>query len=111
MANNNLADDLNLNDIELNGKCEDYIKGCQTRRPFDGETDKKIELLKLVSFDLWGPSHVSSAGGKTYMMIIVDAGTSHKYGAYLTDKSDSTMINAFKTFCSQAETMTGKKLC
>ena len=106
-----MVDDLKLNDIELNRKCEDCIKGHQTHCPFDGETDKKMELLELVSFDLWGPSRVPSAGGKTYMMIIVDAGTSHKYGAYLTDKSDSTMINAFKTFCSQAETMTGKKLC
>ena len=45
------------------------------------------------------------------MMIIVDVGTSHKYGAYLTDKLDSTTINAFKTFCSQAETATSKNLC
>ena len=111
MANNNMVDDLKLNDIELNRKCEDCIKGCQTHHPFDGETDKKMELLELVSFDLWGPSRVPSAGGKTYMMIIVDAGTSHKYGAYLTNKSDSTILNAFETFRSQAETMTGKKLC
>ena len=44
------------------------------------------------------------------MMIIVDAGTLHKYGAYLADKFDSTTINTFETFCSQAETMTSKKL-
>ena len=106
---NNMVDDLKLNDTEINRKCKDCIKGCQTCRPFDG--DKKMELLELVSFDLWGPSHVPSAGGKTYMMIVVDAGTSHKYGAYLADKLDSTTINTFKTFCSQAETMTSKKLC
>src|SRR5258705_546009 len=37
----------------------------------------------LVSFDLWGPSWVQSAGGKIYFMLIVDGGTSYKYGAYL----------------------------
>ena len=65
MANNNMVDDLKLNDTELNGKCEDCIKGCHTCHLFDGETDKKLELLALVSFDLWGLSHVPLARGKT----------------------------------------------
>ena len=43
-------------------------------------------------------------------MIIVDAGTSYKHGVYLADKSDLTTLSAFKTFCLQAETATGKKL-
>jgi hypothetical protein len=44
-------------------------------------------------------------------MVIVDAGTSYKQGAYLKDKSDTTTLAAFKTFCVQAETTTGKKIC
>ena len=32
------------------------------------------------------------------MMIIVNAGTSYKYGVYLPDKSDTTTISAFETF-------------
>ena len=96
--NNNMVDNLKLNDTELNRKCKDCIKGCQTCHSFDGETNKKLEPLAPVSSNLWGLSHVPSARGKTYMMIIMDAEMSHKYEAYLADKLNSTTINAFKTF-------------
>ena len=110
MANNSLVDGLTISGSAMSGKCEDCIMGRQTRRPFDGETDKKLEPLDLVSFDLWGPSRTQSAGGKVYLMILVDAGTSYKYGAYLTNKSDSTTLNAFDIFRTQAETFTGHKI-
>src|SRR5271155_5259163 len=110
MATNNLVDGLKLSKTNLTGKCEDCIMGRQTRRPFDGETEKDLGPLDLVSFDLWGPSRVQSGGGKVYMMLIVDAGTSYKYGAYLRDKSDSTTLDTFDTFCIQAETLTGRKI-
>ena len=109
MCNNNLVDGLKILETDLNGKCEDCILGRQTRRPFDGETVKDLDPLELVAFDLWGPSRVQSVGGKLYMMIIVDAGTSYKYGAYLPDKSDRTTIMAFEAFWTSAETVTGKK--
>ena len=44
------------------------------------------------------------------MMIVINAGTSYKHGAYLPDKSDATMIAAFDAFCTTAETTTGKKI-
>ena len=53
---------------------------------------------------------MQSAGGKVYLMIIVDAGTAHKYGAYLRDKSDTTTLAAFETFRTTAETIAGKKI-
>ena len=81
--------------------------GHQTCRPFNKETETVLDPLELVSFDLWGPSCTQSAGGKVYLMIIVDAGTSYKHGAYLADKSNSTTLAAFETFCTQAEKMTG----
>ena len=84
--------------------------GRQARHPFDGETEKDLEPLDLVSFDLWGPSCTQSAGGKVYLMSIVDAGTSYKQGAYLEDKLDSTTIAAFEGFCVQAEMATGRKI-
>src|SRR6202522_1277904 len=110
MASNDLGDDLKVSEMELNGKCEDCIMGRQTRRPFDGETEKNLQPLDLVSFDLWGPSRVQSAGGKTYLMIIVDAATSFKYGAYLSDKTDSTTLTSFEVFSAQAELSTGRKV-
>jgi hypothetical protein len=44
-------------------------------------------------------------------MLIMDGGTSYKYGAYLSDKSDSSTIAAFDVFCVEAESMSGHKIC
>lgn len=110
MANKNLVDGLNILTGELRGKCKDCILGRQTRCPFDGKTDKALKPLELISFDLWGPSRVQSIRGKIYLMIIVDAGTSYKCEAYLSDKLDSTTTGAFDIFRVQSEAMTGKKL-
>src|ERR1700678_509434 len=110
MAKHNLVDGLMISEDSLNGKCEDCIMGRQTRRPFDGETDKGLDPLDLVSFDLWGSSRVQSAGGKLYLMIIVDAGSSYKHGAYLSDKSENTTFTAFEAFRAQAEKTTRRKL-
>src|SRR6202522_395222 len=111
MARNNLIDGLVISETTMSGQCEDCIMGRQTRRPFDGETVKDLAPLDLVAFDLWGPSRVQSAGGKIYLMIIVDGGTSYKYGAYLSNKSDDTTISAFDSFRIKAETLTGRKIC
>ena len=43
-------------------------------------------------------------------MSIVDGGTSYKYGAYLSNKSDSSTITAFDAFRVEAETMSGHKI-
>ena len=110
MANNRLIDGLTISEDTVTGKCEDCIMGRQARRPFDGETDKKLEPLELVSFDLWGPSCTQSAGGKVYLMIIVNAGTSYKYGAYLSDNPDSTTLNALDIFRTQVESYTSHKI-
>ena len=110
MVAKNLVDGLMISQTDLNSKCEDCILGHQTCWPFDGKTEKDLAPMELVSFDLWGPSHTQSTGGKTYLMIIVDARTSYKYGAYLSDKLDSTTLVVFEIFRAQAETMTGKKV-
>ena len=110
MANGKLVDGLTISEDHIRGKCEDCILGRQTRRPFDGETEKTLDPLELVAFDLWGPSRVQSGGGKLYFMPIVDAGTSYKHGAYLCDKSDASTISAFDLFRVKAESMTGKKI-
>jgi hypothetical protein len=58
MATKQLVDGLKLSEKNVTGKCEDCILGHQTRRPFDGETEKDLNPLDLVSFDFWGPSQV-----------------------------------------------------
>ncbi len=110
MSKGSLVDGLNVSEIELRGKCEDCIIGRQTRRPYDGKTEKDLDPLELVSFDLWGPSRVQSAGGKIYFMPVVDGGSSYKFGAYLSDKSDSSTIAAFDAFRIEAESLSGHKV-
>ena len=110
MVTKDLVDGLVISEREIHGKCEDCILGRQTRRPFDGESEKDLLPLDLVSFDLWGPSHVQSLGGKLYLMIIVDAGTSYKHGAYLHDKTDSTTLEAFEVFRTTSEALTDRKV-
>ena len=43
-------------------------------------------------------------------MIIIDAGSSFKYGAYLTDKSDTTTLAAFDIFRTRTEAIVGRKI-
>ena len=110
MSKEKLVDGLIISGNDLRGKCEDCIIGRQTHRPYDGMTEKNLDPLELVSFDLWGPSHVQSAGGKIYFMPVVDGGSSYKYGAYLSDKSDYSTIAAFDNFRSEAESLSGYKV-
>ena len=110
MVKGELVDGLKVSEVSTQGKCEDCILGRQTRRPFDGETEKVLDPLELVAFDLWGPSRTQSGGGKIYFMPVVDAGTSYKHGAYLSDKSDISTIAAFDAFRAKAEALTGRKI-
>lgn len=61
-----------LQSIEID-MYEDCILGKQKRVSFQtsGRTPKK-ERLKLVHFDVWGPTTVSSVGGKNYFMTFID---------------------------------------
>jgi hypothetical protein len=110
MARNNLANGLVISETTLDRQCEDCILGRQMHCPFDGETEKNLKPLGLVAFDLWGPSRVQSAGGKVYLMIIVNGEMSCKYGLYLPDKFDPTTISAFDTFRIKAETVARRKI-
>ena len=110
MSSKRLVDGLNISHLTLNGKCENCILGRQTRRPFDRVTEKDLAPLDLVAFDLWGPSRTKSIGGKSYLMIILDAGTSWKWGGFLSDKSDTVTLAAFDDFRTKAETTTGRKV-
>jgi len=110
ISKSNLVDGLNISGNDLRSKCEDCIIGWQTHRPFDEKTEKGLDPLELISFNLWGPSWVQSAGGKLYFMPVIDVGTSYKYGAYLPDKSDSSTIAAFDVFWVEAESLSGHKV-
>jgi hypothetical protein len=44
------------------------------------------------------------------MMMIVDAGTSNKFGDFLEDKSDATTQGSFENFRTKSEMLAGKKI-
>jgi hypothetical protein len=110
MASSGLVDGLNISDKTLRGKCDDCVLGRQTRRLFNDESDKVLDPLELVSFDLWRPSHMQSVGGKVYFMPIIDVGTSYKHGAYLSDASTIATIAAFDVFRAKGEALSGRKI-
>ena len=56
MAIKKLVDGLSMSETTVTRKCEDCILGCQTHCLFDGETEKGLDPLDLVSLNLWGPS-------------------------------------------------------
>src|SRR5260221_11118017 len=68
MGSGNLVDGLKISDTNLRGKCEDCILGRQTRRPFDGVTERSLDTLELVSFHLGGPSPAHSGAGRVSSM-------------------------------------------
>jgi hypothetical protein len=53
---------------------------------------------------------MQSVGGKVYFMSIVDGGSAYKYGAFLSNKSDSSTIAAFEIFRVNAEALSGRKI-
>jgi hypothetical protein len=111
MAKGGLLDDLDLvEDVELEGKCEDCIYGKQTARPYDQAVEPENEVLERVYGDLWGPSRVRSVGGAVYMMVFNDGGSSYRAGYFLTSKSSDTTLSAFSEYHTRSERETGKKL-
>ncbi len=110
MAAKGLVDDLRITNLTVDGRCPDCQAGRQHTRPYDNHTDPDVPPLGLVAMDLWGPSRTPSVGGNIYMMIIVDSGTSYKYGDFLKDKSDDTTIKAFDDYRVLLEKQTGQQI-
>jgi hypothetical protein len=110
MRTKKLVDGLDITDHNLDSKCLSCRAGRQHTHPYDSHTDTNVPPLHLVVFDLWGLSRVASPGGNTYMMVIVDSGTTQKHTAYLQDKSDESTIPVFEEYRVKAETQMGRKV-
>lgn len=97
-------------DCNTSGLCEDCIYGKQTTCPFNGMVMPEKDPLERLHIDLWGRSRVQSIGGANYMFVIIDGATSYKTVLFLADKGATTTLDAFKTFVTEAQRQTGKKL-
>lgn len=97
-----------LQSIEID-MCEDCILGKQKRVSFQtsGRTPKK-ERLELVHSDVWGPTTVSSIGGKHYFVTFIDDHSRKVWVYFLKHKSE--VFEAFKRWKAMVENETGLKI-
>ncbi|KAJ6506921.1 hypothetical protein C8R45DRAFT_768572, partial [Mycena sanguinolenta] len=63
---------LNIVDSVDAGLCEDCLAGKQTRRPFNGVHEPEKEPGERQYLDMWGPSEMTSVGGKRWLFHIMD---------------------------------------
>lgn len=89
--------------------CEDCILGKQKRVSFQtsGRTPKK-ERLELVHSDVWGPTTISSIGGKHYFVTFIDDHSRKVWVYFLKHKSE--VFEAFKIWKAMVENETGLKV-
>ncbi|WVY97098.1 hypothetical protein V8G54_029249 [Vigna mungo] len=97
-----------LQSIEFD-MCEDCILGKQKRVSFQrsGRIPKK-ERLELVHSDVWGPTTVSSIGGKRYFVTFIDDHSRKVWTYFLKNKSE--VFEAFKIWKAMVENETGLKI-
>ncbi|BBH04062.1 Toll-Interleukin-Resistance domain family protein [Prunus dulcis] len=89
--------------------CEDCIFGKQKRVSFQtsGRTPKK-ERLELVHSDVWGPTTISSIGGKHYFVTFIDDHSRKVWVYFLKHKSE--VFEVFKRWKAMVENETGLKI-
>src|SRR5436190_6502588 len=93
------------------GRCEDCLKGSQTRHPnHEPAKDRKSEVLGRIHSDICGPIHPPSVGGKNYMLLFVDDATRMKFACGLKTKTSKEVLDRFKDFKEMVELETGKKI-
>lgn len=98
--------DLSTTAMEM---CKDCILEKQKRVSFQiGERNPKKEKLELVHFDVWGPTTLSSIGGKHYFMTFIDDHSRKVWVYFLKHKSE--VFNAFKRWKAMVENETGLKV-
>ncbi|WVY97343.1 hypothetical protein V8G54_029494 [Vigna mungo] len=86
-----------LRSIEFD-MCEDCILGKQKRK----------ERLELFHSDVWGPTTVSSIGGKRYFVTFIDDHSRKVWTYFLKNKSE--VFEAFKIWKAMVENETGLKI-
>ncbi|CAH9103829.1 unnamed protein product [Cuscuta epithymum] len=90
------------------GFCENCTFGKKTRHSFEQSSYVASAPLELVHSDLWGPSKVSTTGGRKYFLSLVDH-FSRKVWIFLLKTKDETFEN-FKNWKTLVESQSNFKL-
>lgn len=89
---------LGLRSIKID-MCDHYILGKQKRANF--QTSGRIQSLELVHSDVWGPTTVSSIGGKKYFVTFIDDHSKKAWVYFLKYKSE--VFETFKMWKAMVE--------
>ena len=88
--------------------CEHCVFGKQKRVKFSLGIHKSKGLLYYLHLDLWGSAKVSSMGGATYMLTIIDDFSCKVWVCFLKQKSD--VFLTFKDWKTMIEKKTGRQV-
>jgi len=111
MITEDLVDGLNIyGELSIGGLCEDCIYGKYTAHPYNNSKSREKEIFEHVYIDIWGPSLVQSASSALYFMVIMDRFSSYRTVMFLKSKSAEVTLKVFKSFHTEAERQTRKRL-
>ena len=88
--------------------CENRAFGKQKRVRFSSGIHKSKGPLDYLHLDVWGPAKVSSMGGTTYMLTIVDDFSRKVWVFFLKQKSD--VFSTFKDWKTMIKKKTGRQV-
>lgn len=86
--------------------CKHCVFGKQKNVSFSTATHRTKGILDYIHSDLWGPSKVTSYGGRRYMMTIIDDFSRKVWVYFLRHKIET--FPTFKKWKILVETQTGK---
>jgi len=111
MMAENLIDGLNIcSESSIGGLCKDCVYSKYTIHPYYDNKSREKEILEYIHIDIWGPCQIQSVDGTLYFMIIMDGFSSYQTVTFLKSKSAEVILNVFKSFHTEAECQTGKRL-
>ena len=79
-----------------------------TKDPFNGQSERVIDLLGLVHTDLCSPLSISARGGYQYFITLTDEFSRYGYVYLMKHKHESFEI--FRTFQNEAQNQLGKTI-
>ncbi|GJT48090.1 retrovirus-related pol polyprotein from transposon TNT 1-94 [Tanacetum coccineum] len=88
--------------------CEHCVFGKQKKVSFSPGIHRTRDALDYIHSDLWGPSPVTSRGGKRYMLTIIDDFSRKVWVFFLKHKDE--VFPTFKEWKVLIENQTGKKI-
>ncbi|KAJ9560945.1 LOW QUALITY PROTEIN: hypothetical protein OSB04_006105 [Centaurea solstitialis] len=105
LSQRDLLDDHKVMDLQF---CEHCVYGKTKRVRFSSGIHTTKGPLDYIHSDLWGPARVTSYGGASYMLTIIDDFSRHVWAFFLKRKSD--VFGTFRDWRTMIEKQSGKEV-